>query len=397
MVAELREAVRLRPDSADSHNTLGLVLIQAGDDAAGIASLREAVRLAPDYAEARANLGAALTPTDPDAAVRELERAVALAPASLNAQFNLAVAYGASPAQGVAKEIEQLRKVIALSPTFARAHLALGKALLRDGKVPDAIAELEEAARLEPKSGEAHYQLGLALARAGRKEEASAALAKGRALVAEDDKTQNASLDIAEGQAAMARGALEEAEAKFRHALQLRPDSRDARRYLDTIAERRKGGSDDPARVAAVEAHIRQGQFKEVEPLLAEYVKERPQSSWAWYALGYSLFAQQTHRRIHQGAGQVARARRHQRRGPQDPRPQPDDHRPLRRRADRVRAGDPLQAGFGGEPLQPRQALLDPGHLGAGAQGVRSGAPDRPGVHRSDRCARLRARSAGRR
>ena len=80
VVAELREAVRLRPDSADFHNTLGLVLIQAGDDAAGIASLREAVRLAPDFAEARANLGAALTPTDPDAAIRELERAVALRP-----------------------------------------------------------------------------------------------------------------------------------------------------------------------------------------------------------------------------------------------------------------------------------------------------------------------------
>src|SRR4029453_14024753 len=31
-----------------------------------------------------------------------------------------------------------------------------------------------------------------------------------------------------------------------------------------------------------------------VEPLLAAYVKdERPQSPWGWYALGYSLFAQQ--------------------------------------------------------------------------------------------------------
>jgi superkiller protein 3 len=293
VIAELRAAVRLRPGSAEMHNTLGLVLIQAADDAAGIASLREAVRLAPEYAEARANLGAALTPTDPDAAVRELERAVALAPASVNAQFNLAVAYGASSAQGVAREIEQLRKVIGLSPTFARAHLALGKALMRDGQIPEAIAELEEAARLEPKSGEAHYQLGLALARAGRKDEAAASLAKGRALVAEDDKTQNAVLDIAEGQAAFDRGALDEAEARFRRALKLRPDSREAQRYLDTIAARRRGTSDDPARVTAVEAHIRQGQFKEVEPLLADYVKERPSSSWAWYALGYSLFAQQ--------------------------------------------------------------------------------------------------------
>ena len=108
------------------------------------------------------------------------------------------------------------------------------------GRCPTRSRELQEAARLEPKSGEAHYQLGLALARAGRKEEASAELARGRALVAEDDRTQNASLDIADGQAAMARGALDEAEAKFRRALQLRPDSRDAKRYLDTIATRRK-------------------------------------------------------------------------------------------------------------------------------------------------------------
>ena len=56
------------------------MLIQAGDDPGGIAALREAVRLDPDYAEAHANLGAALTPTDPEAAIRELEQAVALAP-----------------------------------------------------------------------------------------------------------------------------------------------------------------------------------------------------------------------------------------------------------------------------------------------------------------------------
>ena len=150
VTAAFREAIRLRPDYAEAHNNLGLVLIQAGDDEAGIAALREAVRMAPDYADARANLGAAITPTDAEAAVRELEQAVALAPSSVKAMFNLAVAYGASPAHGPAKEIEQLRKVIGLAPTFARAHLALGKALLQDGKVPDAVAALQEAARLEP-------------------------------------------------------------------------------------------------------------------------------------------------------------------------------------------------------------------------------------------------------
>jgi tetratricopeptide (TPR) repeat protein len=326
VAAELRQAIRLRPDFAEAHNNLGLVLIQAGDDEAGIAAFREAVRISPDYADARANLGAALTPADADEAIRELEKAVALAPASVKAQFNLAMAYSVSPKLGQPKAIEQLRKVTALAPAFARAHLALGKALVQDGTVPEAIDELREATRLEPDNGEAHYQLGLALARAGRKDEATAELQKGRKLVAADDRNQNANLDIAEGRIALDKGDLEQAAAKFRHAVQLRPDSSDAQRYLGAVLEKQgdtEGASrayraavelnpanvsakarlealratadatDDPARVAEFESYIRESKFKEVEPLLADYVKQRPKSSWGWYALGYGLFAQQ--------------------------------------------------------------------------------------------------------
>jgi tetratricopeptide (TPR) repeat protein len=46
--------------------------------------------------------------------------------------------------------------------------------------------------------------------------------------------------------------------------------------------------------VAELERYIREARYAEAEPLLARYVKEeRPQSSWGWYAYGYSLFAQQ--------------------------------------------------------------------------------------------------------
>jgi len=294
VAARFREAIRLRPDFAEAHNNLGLVLLQAGEDQAATAAFREAVRIRPDYADARVNLGAAITPVDVDNAIVELEKAIALAPASVKAHFNLAIAYGGSPKGGQARELEQLRKVIELAPTFARARLALGKALLRDGKVPDAVGELQEATRLEPASGEAHYQLGLALARAGRKEEASASLQKGRELVSADDRNQNATLDLAEGRAALERGDLEDAASRFRRAAQARPASSEAQRGLDAVAERQAAaGPDDPARVADLEGYIREGKFTEVEPLLAEYVKQRPKSSWGWYALGYSLFAQQ--------------------------------------------------------------------------------------------------------
>ncbi len=326
VAAEFREAVRLRPNFAEAHNNLGLVLAQSDDDEGALAAFREAIKIRSNYADAHANLGAALIPTDGEEAIRELETAVALEPSSVKAQFNLATAYGASPKYGAAKEIELLRKVIAMSPAFARAHLALGKALLQDGKVPEAIRELEEAARLDPQSGEAHYQLGLAMARAGRKDEGTSELQKGRELSSADDRNQNVNLDIAEGRTALDKGDLDQAATKFRHAIKLQPESSDAHRFLGVVLEKQgdtegasdayekavdlnpgdvaarqsfrrlldtRSGADDPARMAELEGYVRDGRFKEAEPLLTAYVKEHPQSSWGWYALGYSLFAQQ--------------------------------------------------------------------------------------------------------
>jgi tetratricopeptide (TPR) repeat protein len=280
VAAAFRAAIRIRPDYAEAHNNLGLVLIQSGNDEEGIAALREAVRLAPSHADARTNLGAALTPTDAEAAIKELEEAVRL---------------------------ERLEKVIQMAPDFPRAHLALGKALLQDGKATDAVAALQSAVRLEPESGEANYQLGLALVRAGRKEEGAAQLKKGRELVAASDRAQNALLDIADGQAALERGELEEAESKFRRALEMNPRAAAARQGLESLKSRRASRTaapaavtpysgvsevDDLARVSELERYIRDARWAEVEPLLTKYVGERPKSSWGWYALGYTYFAQ---------------------------------------------------------------------------------------------------------
>jgi len=325
VLAEFREAVRLRPDLADAHNNIGLVLAQANEDEAAIAEFREALRVRPDFADAHANLGTTLISTDSREAVLELQKAIALAPGLLKAQFNLAVAYGSNPSDGPAKEIEQLRKVIATEPAFAPAHLNLGKALLSDGKVEEAIGELREAVQLEPQGTRAHYQLGLALARAGRKDEAAAELHKSRELASSDDRKQNADLDIAEGRVALNSDDLDRAAAKFRHALELQPESSDAEHFLGIVLEKEgdaQGASaaygkavelnpgdmfarekvralskdyaaaEDPQRVTEFESYIRAGRFQEVEPLLGAYVKEHPKSSWGWYALGYSLFAQ---------------------------------------------------------------------------------------------------------
>ena len=184
------------------------------------------MRLGPDYADAHANLGAALTPTDAEEAVRELEKAVALAPASVKAQFNLAVAYGASPAADRRKEIEQLRKVIELAPTFARAHLALGKALLRDGKVPEAVAALQEAARLEPRAAKPTTSSAWPwrAPAARRKPRRSSRRAASSSPPTTATRTRTSTSPKAAPRSS--RGDLERAAAKFRHALQLQPGRR---------------------------------------------------------------------------------------------------------------------------------------------------------------------------
>ena len=219
-------------------------MAQNGDDEKATAEFREAVRIRPDYADAHANLGAVLMLSDVEEAIGELEKAVSLDPALIKAQFNLAEAYGNSPSHGTAKQIEQLRKIISIAPDFARAHLALGKALLHDAKVSDAVAELRDATRLDPTSGEAHYQLGLALARSGQQEEAAAEVKKGRELSSADERNQNAELDISEGRTAFQKGELQEAESKFRHAIKLQPNSPVAQHLLGMTLEK-EGNTDD--------------------------------------------------------------------------------------------------------------------------------------------------------
>jgi tetratricopeptide (TPR) repeat protein len=84
------------------------------------------------------------------------------------------------------------------------------------------------------------------------------------------------------------RGAL----TAYRKALDLNPSEPTAQQGLDRLTKISISVEDD-SQIANFEEAIRQGKFRDVEPLLAQYVADRPTSSWGWYALGYSQFAQQ--------------------------------------------------------------------------------------------------------
>ena len=130
--------------------------------------------------------------------------------------------------RGPARQIEQLRKVIELEPSFARAHLALGKALLQDGKVGRGG---RGACRRRRGSSPTTARRTISSASRWRAPDARrghAELQKGRELVAASDRNQNASLDLAEGRAALAKGDLPRPWRSSATRSRLRPDSAEA-------------------------------------------------------------------------------------------------------------------------------------------------------------------------
>lgn len=340
VIAEFRDAVRLRKDYAEARNNLGLVLVQAGDNEAGIAEFRQALAVAPDYTAALANLGAALIPSKPSEAVALLERAVALQPAYVRAQYNLALAYAQTP--GAAKARGQFQKVIELQPDFAAAHFEYGKLLFQKGSLPEAIVQFREAVRLDPNLGAARYQLGLALTRAGQRTEGAAELEKARPAIEAERKLEIGGQLMGEARTAMESGQNEKAvdtlrklvrelpssvdahyqlglaltasgdragaAAAFQRALELDPQNASARQSLQRLQPSQSAPStpaDDPATVTLFEGYVRKQEFKELEPLVVEYLKTHPNSWWGYYVLGYAQFGQ---RRIGDSVASLAKS-----------------------------------------------------------------------------------------
>jgi tetratricopeptide (TPR) repeat protein len=87
------------------------------------------------------------------------------------------------------------------------------------------------------------------------------------------------------------QGDVEAALWAYRKTVELNPGDAQARDRITALSSV-SGAVDDPARMNELNAYFRSGQFKEVEPLASAYVQEHPRSSWGWYALGYSRFAQ---------------------------------------------------------------------------------------------------------
>jgi protein O-GlcNAc transferase len=219
-------AVALKPEFAEAHNDLGVVLGAQGKVAEAIACFEQAVTLKPDYAQAHLNLGNALkTLGKLDQAAAGYEQALAIDPKLGIAHYNLAATRNQQGRIGEA--VAHYRRVVALMPNFAEAHNNLAGTLNELGRFDEATAHWERALAIKPNFAGAHNNLANALRELGRLDEALAHYQRALAI-----DPQFAPVHYNCGVALRSKSKFADAVASFERAVAIRPDFLEAKLAL---------------------------------------------------------------------------------------------------------------------------------------------------------------------
>lgn len=170
-IAQYREALRLDPHLAEAQVALGRVLEEAGRAAEAIPCYEAALRLAPEDAAAHTRLGLqrARDGRHAEAAVH-FERAARSDPAAPEIRNNLGSAYRATGR--LAEAIASYEAALRLDPRFTPARNNLARALAAAERLPEAIGQFERVVQATPEASVVRNDLGMALVMAGRPAEA---------------------------------------------------------------------------------------------------------------------------------------------------------------------------------------------------------------------------------
>ena len=211
-------AVALKPEFAEAHNDLGVVLGAQGKLTEAIACFEHAVKLKPRYAEAQLNLANALSTLGRlDQAATRYEQALAIDPKLGIAHYNLG---DIRKRQRRSEEaVAHYRQAVALMPNVAEAHNNLGHALSELGRLDEAAAHCGRALALKPNFAGAHNNLANALRELGRLDEALAHYDRAVGI-----DPQFAPAQYNRGVALRSKSRFADARASFERALKIRPD-----------------------------------------------------------------------------------------------------------------------------------------------------------------------------
>lgn len=232
-LADFRRAARSEPGDPDYAYILGNALAHRGNHAEAVAAFREAIALDRAQPLYFASLGAALWRLGRfDEATSAFEDSLRLAPADAQALNGLGLSLLAAGRNTEAASV--LLRASGADRSAPEPRSNRGVALWRAGRTHDAILSWQEAAAEWPDSALVLRNLGRALVGQARLDEALECL-RGVARLREDDA--DARLDLADvlyqlGRNAEADDAYDEAARIDPRSLARRPESLDARRTL---------------------------------------------------------------------------------------------------------------------------------------------------------------------
>jgi tetratricopeptide (TPR) repeat protein len=157
-----RQVIVNRPNLADAHNLLGVVLNARGDPQEAVNCLQRAIRLNPDVPSFYSNLGEIERQRgNLDEADAALSKAIELDPSTAQAHSNLGIVHFDR------KEFEEAaasyERAIALQPDFPEAHNNLGNAYRALDRREDAIACYQRAVGQRDGYAEAYNNMATAL------------------------------------------------------------------------------------------------------------------------------------------------------------------------------------------------------------------------------------------
>ena len=258
VIRQLDAALTQAPASAQLHRLLGLTAGIGGDTAQGLRHLREAVRLDPRDERSWLALARALDDLGEwNQAAEALRKAVAILPDAGELRWQLSIVSGkrqrtdeadlqlvatadrlvvlagngdflgsvAALAQAhldYDRAITLLQRAVALTPNNARAHLALGRAYLDEGREQEAHAELVVALWLDAASADTLTALGRLHLGAGRYSTAIEALTRAVTIAPAAAESVHALGEalIGAGRADEGRRRLEDAERRRAQAVE---------------------------------------------------------------------------------------------------------------------------------------------------------------------------------